>query len=150
MDTLLTNDLLTIGKKQFTSRLMLGTGKYKNFQEAKEAISISGCQILTVAVRRAQSANVEGIDTLLQNLDWSKIWLLPNTAGSQTAEQAIRLAFLGREISKNLNYADNNFLKLEASAQRYSWQGPVVPHVTGVCGATTRQLSGHLLPLRPL
>jgi thiazole synthase len=113
MDTLLTNDLLTIGKKQFTSRLMLGTGKYKNFQEAKEAISISGCQILTVAVRRAQSANVEGIDTLLQNLDWSKIWLLPNTAGSQTAEQAIRLAFLGREISKNLNYADNNFLKLE-------------------------------------
>ena len=113
MDTLLTNDLLTIGKKQFTSRLMLGTGKYKNFQEAKEAISISGCQILTVAVRRAQSANVEGIDTLLQNLDWSKIWLLPNTAGSQTAEQAIRLAFLGREISKNLNYADNNFIKLE-------------------------------------
>ena len=76
MDTLLTNDLLTIGKKQFTSRLMLGTGKYKNFQEAKEAISISGCQILTVAVRRAQSANVEGIDTLLQNLDWSKKSLL--------------------------------------------------------------------------
>ena len=91
---------------------MLGTGKYKNFQEAKDAILASNCEILTVAVRRAQTSSVESIDKLLETLDWKKIWLMPNTAGCQTAEQAIRLAFLGREISKNLNYPDNNFIKL--------------------------------------
>ena len=74
---------------------------------------LSGCEILTVAIRRAQSSTVDGIDKLLNNLDWTKIWLMPNTSGCQTAEQAIRLAFLGRELLKNLNYADNNFLKLE-------------------------------------
>ena len=110
---LLENDPLVISNRQFSSRLMLGTGKYKNFQEAKDAITISGCEILTVAIRRAQSSTVDGIDKLLNNLDWTKIWLMPNTAGCQTSEQAIRLAFLGRELLKNLNYADNNFLKLE-------------------------------------
>ena len=74
---------------------------------------LSGCEILTVAIRRAQSSTVDGMDKLLNNLDWTKIWLMPNTSGCQTAEQAIRLAFLGRELLKNLNYADNNFLKLE-------------------------------------
>ena len=110
---LLDNDPLIIAERQFSSRLMLGTGKYKNFQEAKDAILLSGCQILTVAVRRAQSSTVDGIDKLLNNLDWTKIWLMPNTAGCQTSEQAIRLAFLARELLKNLDYVDNNFLKLE-------------------------------------
>ena len=107
---LLENDSLIIADRQFSSRLMLGTGKYKNFQEAQDAIMLSGCEILTVAIRRAQSSTVDGIDKLLNNLDWTKIWLMPNTAGCQTAEQAIRLAFLGRELLKNLNYADNHFL----------------------------------------
>ena len=110
---LLENDPLIISNRRFSSRLMLGTGKYKNFLEAKNAILLSGCEILTVAIRRAQSSTVDGIDKLLNNLDWTKIWLLPNTAGCQTSEQAIRLAFLGRELLKNLNYVDNNFLKLE-------------------------------------
>lgn len=111
--TLLENDPLIIADRKFFSRLMLGTGKYKNYQEAKEAILLSDCEILTVAIRRAQSSNVDGIDKLLNNLDWKKIWLMPNTAGCQTSEQAIRLAFLGRELLKNLNYIDNEFLKLE-------------------------------------
>ena len=110
---LLENDPLIISNRQFSSRLMLGTGKYRNFQEAKDSIILSECEILTIAIRRAQSSTVESIDKLLNNLDWTKIWLLPNTAGCQTAEQAIRLAFLGRELVKNLNYVDNNFLKLE-------------------------------------
>ena len=110
---LLENDFLTISNRNFTSRLMLGTGKYKNFQEAQDAILISGCEILTVAIRRAQNSNVDGIDKLLNNFDWTKIWLMPNTAGCQTSEQTIRLAFLGRELLQNLNYVDNNFLKLE-------------------------------------
>ena len=103
---LLENDPLLISGRKFSSRLMLGTGKYANFQEAKDSILLSGCEILTVAVRRAQNSNVEGIDRLLNNLDWTKIWLMPNTAGCQTSEQAIRLAFLSREILKNLNYVD--------------------------------------------
>ena len=107
------NDPLIIAQQQFSSRLMLGTGKYKNFQEANDAILASSCEILTVAVRRAQNSKVEGLDKLLTCLDLTKIWLMPNTAGCQTAEQAIRLSFLGREILKNLNYADNNFIKLE-------------------------------------
>jgi len=110
---ILKNDTLLIANQRFSSRLMLGTGKYKDFQEANEAILASGCEILTVAVRRAQNSSVESIDKLLEKLDWTKIWLLPNTAGCQTAEQAIRLAFLGREIVKNLGYSDNNFVKLE-------------------------------------
>ena len=106
-------DALIIGNKKFQSRLMLGTGKYKNFKEAKDSIYASGCEILTVSVRRAQNLNVSGIGKLMRGLDWTKIWLMPNTAGSQTAEEAIRLAFLGREMLKNLNYDDNQFIKLE-------------------------------------
>ena len=108
-----TTDSLIIGNKKFTSRLMLGTGKYRNFQEAREAILASECEILTVAIRRAQNSNINSIGELLNTLDWTKIWLMPNTAGCQTSEEAIRLSFLGREILKNLNYADNNFIKLE-------------------------------------
>ena len=99
----LPDDLLRIGNKSFSSRLMLGTGKYRNFSEAKKSIEASGCEILTVAVRRAQTAQVDGIAQLLNGFDWSKLWLLPNTAGCQTAEEAIRLAFIGREIAKNLH-----------------------------------------------
>ena len=105
-------DPLIIAHKRFQSRLMLGTGKYRNFKEAKESIDASGCEILTVAVRRAQNASTAGIHSLLGGLDWEKIWLMPNTAGCQTAEEAIRVAFLGREICKNLGYQDNNFIKL--------------------------------------
>lgn len=107
------DDKLIIAQKSFQSRLMLGTGKYRTFNEARESIYASGCEILTVAVRRAQNLNVSGVDNLLNGLDWKKIWLMPNTAGCQTAEEAIRLAFLGREIVKNLNYEQNNFIKLE-------------------------------------
>ena len=113
LSLLLENDPLIISNRKFSSRLMLGTGKYKNFQEAKNAIILSGCEIITVAIRRAQSSTLHGIDKLLNNLDWTNIWLMPNTAGCQTSEQSIRLAFLGREILKNLDYIDNNFLKLE-------------------------------------
>ena len=66
-------DTLIIGQKQFFSRLMLGTGKYQDFKQAKQSILSSGCEILTVAVRRAQSSNIEGISNLLDGLDWTKI-----------------------------------------------------------------------------
>ena len=107
----LPDDPLCIANKSFSSRLMLGTGKYRNFTEAKKSIEASGCEILTVAVRRAQTGKVDGIAQLLNNFDWSKLWLLPNTAGCQTAEEAIRLAFIGRELAKNIHYNENRFIK---------------------------------------
>jgi thiazole synthase len=78
----------------------------------QESISASECQIVTVAVRRVQT-NAPGHEGLAEAIDWSKIWMLPNTAGCQTAEEAIRVARLGREMAKLLGQEDNNFIKLE-------------------------------------
>jgi thiazole synthase len=107
-----THDLLTIAGRTFQSRLMTGTGKYRNFDEMQQAIAASGCQIVTVAVRRVQT-QAPGHEGLAEALDWTKLWMLPNTAGCKTAEEAIRVARLGREMAKLLGQEDNNFVKLE-------------------------------------
>ncbi len=106
------DDTLTIGGRTFRSRLMTGTGKYRNFDDMRQSIAASGCEIVTVAVRRVQT-NAPGHEGLAEALDWGKIWMLPNTAGCQTAEDAIRVARLGREMAKLLGQEDNNFVKLE-------------------------------------
>ncbi|MBW4477678.1 MAG: glycine oxidase ThiO [Tolypothrix brevis GSE-NOS-MK-07-07A] len=103
---------LIIAGKTFQSRLMTGTGKYPSVEEMQQSIIASGCQIVTVAVRRVQ-AKAPGHENLAEALDWTKIWMLPNTAGCQTAEEAIRVARLGREMAKLLGQEDNNFVKLE-------------------------------------
>jgi len=103
---------LTIAGKTFRSRLMTGTGKYRSIEEMQQSIAASGCQIVTVAVRRVQT-NAPGHEGLAQALDWTKIWMLPNTAGCQTADEAVRVARLGREMAKLLGQEDNNFVKLE-------------------------------------
>ncbi len=106
------DDRLIIAGRSFRSRLMTGTGKYRNFDEMRQSIAMSNCEIVTVAVRRVQT-NAPGHEGLADALDWSKIWMLPNTAGCQTAEEAIRVARLGREMAKLLGQEDNNFVKLE-------------------------------------
>ena len=103
---------LIIAGKEFHSRLMTGTGKYCDFDTMRRAISASGSEIVTVAVRRVQT-NAPGHDGLAEALDWSRIWMLPNTAGCKTAEEAVRVARLGREMAKLLGQEDNNFIKLE-------------------------------------
>lgn len=103
---------LIIAGRKFHSRLMTGTGKYRNFDEMRQSVITSGCEIVTVAVRRVQT-NAPGHEGLAEALDWSKIWMLPNTAGCKTAEEAIRVARLGREMAKLLGQEDNNFVKLE-------------------------------------
>ncbi|WP_036945660.1 thiazole synthase [Pseudanabaena sp. PCC 6802] len=103
---------LEIAGRKFNSRLMTGTGKYTNFEVMRAAIAASGSEIVTVAVRRVQT-NAPGHEGLAEALDWSKYWLLPNTAGCQTAEEAVRVARLGREMAKILGQEDNNFVKLE-------------------------------------
>ncbi|MEB3233725.1 MAG: glycine oxidase ThiO [Leptolyngbyaceae bacterium] len=103
---------LTIANRTFRSRLMTGTGKYRTFEDMRQSIVASGCEIVTVAVRRVQT-NAPGHEGLADALDWQKLWMLPNTAGCKTAEEAIRVARLGREMAKLLGQEDNNFVKLE-------------------------------------
>ncbi|MBE9190736.1 glycine oxidase ThiO [Gloeocapsopsis crepidinum LEGE 06123] len=103
---------LTIAGQTFHSRLMTGTGKYRSIEQMQQSVVASGCEIVTVAVRRVQT-NAPGHEGLAEALDWNKIWMLPNTAGCQTAEEAIRVARLGREMAKLLGQEDNNFVKLE-------------------------------------
>ena len=106
-------DKLKIGNKFFNSRLMLGTGKYKTSNDALDSIENSKCEIITVAIRRLPvNLKYDNIN-FLKILNWKKLWLLPNTAGSQTAEEAIRMAFLGRELACRMGQIDNFFVKLE-------------------------------------
>ncbi|MBD2047057.1 glycine oxidase ThiO [Coleofasciculus sp. FACHB-64] len=108
----LPSDPLIIAGRTFCSRLMTGTGKYRSIEEMQQSIAASGCEIVTVAVRRVQT-KAPGHEGLAEALDWTKIWMLPNTAGCKTAEEAIRVARLGREMAKLLGQEDNNFVKLE-------------------------------------
>ena len=111
-DPLLSTDKLTIGGRTFNSRLMTGTGKYPNIEAMQRSVAASGCEIVTVAVRRVQT-KAPGHEGLAKAIAWDKIWMLPNTAGCKTAEEAIRVARLGREMAKLLGQEDNNFVKLE-------------------------------------
>ena len=106
-------DSLQIAKQSFNSRLMLGTGKYKTLKDAQESINASGASIITFAVRRLTFSKVNGKDNLFSLLNWQNLWLLPNTAGSKTTEEAIRMASFGREISYKLGQTNNCFIKLE-------------------------------------
>jgi len=106
-------DKLQIAGKSFNSRLLLGTGKYRTVNHAIESIKASQTEMVTVAVRRLPT-NLDNDNTVfLKSLDWEKLWLLPNTAGSQTAEDAIRMAFLGHELACKLGQPENFFVKLE-------------------------------------
>ncbi|MGB3295496.1 MAG: glycine oxidase ThiO [Phormidesmis sp.] len=105
-------DLLTIAGKTFYSRLMTGTGKFKSLDTMRRSFAASGSEIVTVAVRRVQT-NAPGHEGLAEAIDWQKVWMLPNTAGCKDAEEAIRVARLGREMAKLLGQEDNNFVKLE-------------------------------------
>ena len=105
-------DPLVIAGRRFSSRLMTGTGKYPDQASLQGSIAASGCEIVTVAVRRVQS-QAPGHEGLLEAIDWEKIWMLPNTAGCTTAEEAVRVARLGRELARLAGQDDNTFIKLE-------------------------------------
>lgn len=119
-------DKLTIQGQQFNSRLMLGTGKYKTFFEAKESIKVSNTQIVTVAIRRLEATQFLNKSNLINSLNWKNLWLLPNTAGAKTAEEAIKLAYIGRELAKKIGQEKNNFVKLEViSDSKYLLPDPI-------------------------
>ncbi len=100
------NDVLRIAGKEFHSRLIVGTGKYRSFQEMARAHEASGAEIVTVAVRRVNLTD-RTKESLLDYIDRSKYFILPNTAGCYSADDAVRAARLGREVGLS------NWVKLE-------------------------------------
>lgn len=99
-------DALVIAGRGFRSRLIVGTGKYRSFQEMARAHAASGAEMVTVAVRRVNLTD-RSKESLLDYIDREKLFILPNTAACYTAEEAIRTARLGREVGLS------NWVKLE-------------------------------------
>jgi thiazole synthase ThiGH ThiG subunit len=91
------SDTLTIAGRTFQSRLIVGTGKYRSFQEMARCHEATGADMVTVAVRRVNLTD-RSKESLLDYIDRSKIFILPNTAGCYTADDAIRTARLAREV----------------------------------------------------
>jgi thiazole synthase len=89
---------LVIAGKSYSSRLLIGTGKYKDFAQTREAIEASGAQIVTVAIRRTNIGQNRGEPSLLEFLPPSRFTYLPNTAGCYTAQDAVRTLRLAREL----------------------------------------------------
>ncbi|MGA9058020.1 MAG: thiazole synthase [Terriglobia bacterium] len=100
------NDVLRIAGREFHSRLIIGTGKYKSFQEMARAHEASGAEMVTVAVRRVNLTD-RSKESLLDYVDRKKFFILPNTAGCYTGDEAIRTARLAREVGLS------NWIKLE-------------------------------------
>ena len=92
------NDTLRIAGKSYGSRLLVGTGKYKDFAETKASIEASGAEIITIAIRRSNIGQNPNEPSLLEILPPSKYTLLPNTAGCYTADDAVRTLRLAREL----------------------------------------------------
>ena len=92
------SDLLTIAGKTYSSRLLIGTGKYKDFDETRDAIETSGAEIVTVAIRRTNIGQNADEPNLLDFVSPDKYTILPNTAGCFTAEDAVRCCKLAREL----------------------------------------------------
>ena len=92
------DDPLIIAGKAYSSRLLVGTGKYKDFAETKRAIDAAGTEIVTVAIRRTNIGQEPGQPSLLEVLPLSQYTILPNTAGCYTADDAVRTLRLAREL----------------------------------------------------
>ncbi|MHB1415980.1 MAG: thiazole synthase [Chloroflexota bacterium] len=113
------DDRLVIADKSFRSRLMVGTGKYRTYEEMNAALEASGAEIVTVAIRRLDLDDPSK-KTLLDYIDWSKYTILPNTAGARTAEEAVRTAHLARAMGLS------NWVKLEVIPDpKYLFPDPI-------------------------
>ncbi len=118
-------DTLQIAGREFRSRLIVGTGKYRTFQEMARCHEASGAEMVTVAVRRVNLTD-RSKESLLDYIDRSKFFILPNTAGCYTADEAIRTARLAREVGLS------NWIKLEVIGD----QKTLFPDNTGLLEAT--------------
>ncbi len=106
------SNTLKVGSRILTSRLIVGTGKYRDYSTMQAALDASGAQAITVAVRRERLIDKDG-KSLLDFIDLSRYIILPNTAGCFSADDAVRVARLGREILDQLNNPGKDWVKLE-------------------------------------
>lgn len=119
LETGVSDTPLTIAGRTFTSRLILGTGKYRNTEEMLGAFEAAGADMITVALRRIDFDDPKS-RSLLEVVDWTRYQILPNTAGCQTAEEAIRVARLARSMGLS------DWIKLEVIPDpRYLLPDPI-------------------------
>ncbi len=104
--------MLQIGSHRFSSRLFVGTGKYASYETMRQALDVSGSECITVAVRRERLIDAEGRN-ILDFIDTKRYTILPNTAGCFNADDAVRVARLGREILSQMENPGANWVKLE-------------------------------------
>ena len=111
------DDALQVGRHRFRSRLLLGTGKYRDFDQTRDAVEASGAEIITVAIRRTNIGQDAGQPSLLEVLPPSRYTILPNTAGCYTADDAVRTLRLARELlsreGDDGREVDHTLVKLE-------------------------------------
>ena len=108
---------LRLGVVTTTSRLIVGTGKYRTYELMQEALDLSGTEVVTVAVRRERLVD-EADRSLLDFIDTTRYTILPNTAGCFTADDAVRVARLGRELLDQIDNAGRDWVKLEVLGDR--------------------------------
>jgi thiazole synthase len=126
-------DRLRVGAVTLASRLIVGTGKYATYAEMARCLTASGADCVTVAVRRERLVNAAG-ENILDHLDASRYTLLPNTAGCYTADDAVRVARLGRELLRDLGNPGAEWVKLEVLGD----QKTLLPDPVGTLAATER------------
>jgi thiazole synthase len=124
-------DVFAIADFRLINRLFVGTGKYKDYETMQRALEASGCQVVTVAVRRERLVDSAG-RSLLDFLDLSKYVILPNTAGCFTADDAIRVALLGRELLEKQGNKGAGWVKLEVLGDKKT----LLPDPVGTIEAT--------------
>ncbi len=122
---------LKVAGRTFTSRLLVGTGKYASHELMRDALDASGCQVVTVAVRRERLYNQQG-KSLLEFIDLSRYTILPNTAGCFSAEDAVRVSRLGRELLEQLGNPGASWVKLEVLGDKRT----LLPDPSGTIEAT--------------
>ena len=125
------DDAFRLGPHTLTGRLIVGTGKYADYTQMRDCLDASGAEVVTVAVRRERLVDREG-KSLLDYLDLSRYTVLPNTAGCFTAEDAVRVARLGREILSGLENPGADWVKIEVLADRKT----LLPDPLGTLEAT--------------
>lgn len=113
--TLPTDSNIKIGTHVLKSRLIVGTGKYSTFEQMQDCLKVSAADVITVAVRRERLVDADGRN-ILDFIDLDQYTILPNTAGCFTAEDAVRVARLGREILRGLENPGSDWVKLEVLA----------------------------------
>ncbi len=123
----------TIAGRTFRSRLYVGTGKYASHELMRDALDASGCEVVTVAVRRERLFNAQG-RSLLEFIDTKRYTILPNTAGCFSAEDAVRVALLGRDILEQLDNPGASWVKLEVLGDKKT----LLPDPMGTVEATRR------------